>query len=423
MRSVIKQRAKGKGQRAKSEGTRKRGGEGASTYSPASLLPRFLPPSIALCFMLSYLLPALIVPGVVAEPSPLRVLDAEGEEIASLEVLEIQSVKYVLLEEVKELLSGTIKYERLIGRITVTMRGKTIVLTLGQHQLKIDDEEYVLSNPPASISDKVAVPLDFLTEILPNVIGTRINLDQSQGWTLQLSNEPFVREDELEADSQAVPEISSAAFRVIIDPGHGGYDVGAKSKDGLLLEKDLTLRIAQQMRKLLTAEEGIDVYLTRSVDNYMTTVDRVNFANKLRGHVYLSVHFNSSPSQHSSGFRIYVNSNRIRLGTGSDLEADVFSRAKPTTGEPSKGKQSLPQSKRLARAIADRLKSEGLTGEGDEEAFLAVMDSLSMPGVLVETLYLSNPQDLTILSRPDFIDSVSQVLCDSILAFRADLEL
>jgi len=42
---------------------------------------------------------------------------------------------------------------------------------------------------------------------------------------------------------------------------------------------------------------------------------------------------------------------------------------------------------------------------------------------LVELLYLSNPQDLTILSRPDFIDSVSQVLCDSILAFRADLEL
>lgn len=372
----------------------------------------------------SYLLLVLTVAGVVAEDStPLRVLDAEGEEIASLEVLEIQEAKYVLLGEVKELFSGITKYERLIGRITVTMRGKRIILTLGQHQLKVDGEEYVLSNPPTSISGKVAVPLDFLTEILPNVTGKRMKLDRSQGWTLQLSREPFVKEDELEADSHVVSEPASAGFRVIIDPGHGGYDVGAKSKDGLLLEGDLTLRIAQRMRKLLAAEEGVDVYLTRSVDKYMTTSERVNFANKLRGHLYLSIHFNSSPCQGSRGFRVYVNSNRMRLGTGSDLEADVFSRAKLAAGELSKAKRFLAQSKHLARQITDRLRSEGLTGEEDKEAFLAVMDNLSMPGVLVEVLYLSNPQDLTILSRPDFIDSVSQVLCDSILAFRGDLEL
>lgn|GEM_PF-824101 len=366
----------------------------------------------------------LVSSSVVAEDStPLRVLDAGGEEIASLEVLEIQEVKYVLLGEVKELFSGTAKYERLIGRVTVTMRGRKIILTLGQHQLKIDGEEYVLSNPPTSISGKVAVPLDFLTEILPNVIGKRIKLDQSQGWILQLSREPFVKKDELEADSHTIPELVSGGFRVIIDPGHGGYDVGAKSKDGLLLEGDLTLKIGQRMRKLLAAEEGVDVYLTRSADKYMTTAERVNFANKLRGHVYLSIHFNWSPSQRSRGFRVYVNSNRMRLGTGSDLEANIFSRVKPASSELSEAKRFLSQSKRLAGEVTNRLRSEGLTGEEDKEAFLAVMDNLSMPGVLVELLYLSNPQDLIILSRPDFIDSVSQVLCDSILAFRADLEL
>jgi N-acetylmuramoyl-L-alanine amidase len=352
----------------------------------------------------------------------LRVLDAEGEEITSLEVLEIREAEYILLEEVKRLFSGITKYERLIGRITVTMRGKRIILTLGQHRLKVDDEEYVLSNPPTSISGKVAVPVDFLTEILPNVIGKQIKLDRSQGWILQLSREPFVKEDGLRVDSNVVPEPASAGFRVIIDPGHGGYDVGAKSKDGLLLESDLTLRIAQRMRKLLAAEKGIDVYLTRSADKHMTTAERVNSANKLRGNVYVSIHFNSSPFQRSRGFGIYVNSNRMRLGAGSDLEADIFSRVKPAAGELPKAKGFLSQSKRLAREIADRLGSEGLTGEEHKEAFLAVMDNLSMPGVLVEVLYLSNPQDLVILSRPGLIDSVSQVLCDSIVAFRSVLE-
>jgi N-acetylmuramoyl-L-alanine amidase len=373
-----------------------------------------------LCFV-SHVL-CFVSSSVVAEDStPLRVLDAEGEEIASLEVSEIREAKYVPLGQISKLFSGTRKREPLIGRITMTMMGKRIVLTLGQHQLKIDGEEYVLSNPPTSISDKVFVPLDFLTEILPNVIGKQITLDR-EDWTLQLSREPFAKEDNLGADSQVLPQPDLAEFRVIVDPGHGGYDVGAKSKAGLL-ESDLTFVIAQRTKELLATKEGVAVYLTRSADDYKTIAERVNFANKLRGHVYLSIHFNWSPIQRCRGFRIYVNSNRMRLGKGSDLEADMFSRTEPATAELPEAKRFLPQSKQLAREIADRLRGMGLEGEQEKECFLAVMDGLSMPGVLVEVLYLSNPQDLTILnSRPDFIDSVSQSFCDSILAIRSALE-
>ena len=110
------------------------------------------------------------------------------------------------------------------------------------------------------------------------------------------------------------------------------------------------------------------------------------------------------------------------MGTGFDLEADVFSRARPATDKPSEVKRFLPQSKWLANEVANRLRNTGLTGEQHKEAFLAAMDNFSMPAVLVEILYLSNPQDLKIISRPDFIDSVSQALCDSILAFRSFLQ-
>jgi N-acetylmuramoyl-L-alanine amidase len=367
------------------------------------------------------LLLILIVSDAVAEALPVRVLNAEGEKIASLEALESGEARYISLGEVSRLFRGTSRYEPLIGRVTVTMMNKRIVLTLGQHQLKIDDEDYFLSNPPVSISGKVAVPVEFLTEVLPDIIGKRVILDQ-EDWILQISGEPFVKRDNSEVDSQVLPELTSTGFRVVIDPGHGGYDIGARSKDGLLLEKDLTLRIAQQTKELLAAEEGVDVYLTRSEDNYMTTAERVNFANKLHGHLYLSIHFNSSPSQRSRGFRVYINSSRMRLGTGSGLEADMFSRTKPAADELSSGNRFLLQSKRLAREITDRLKIMKLKGEQDKEAFLAVMDNLSMPGVLLEVLYLSNPQDLVIISRPDFIGSVSQALRDSILAFRSALE-
>ena len=404
---MIKQKAKGEEQRAKGKERHRE-----PSYLRYSML-------YALCSALLCLLLAFIVPGAVAGTSPLRVFDAEGEEFASLQVLESQEAKYVRLEELTRLFSGTRKYEPLIGRMTVIIRGKRVVFTLGRHQLKVDDEEYVLSSPPVFISGEVAIPLEFLTEMLPIVVGKKITLDR-EDWVLQISHEPFVERDLLEVDSHVLPSSDLAGFRVIIDPGHGGYDTGARTEAGLL-EKDLSLEIAQQIRKLLAMEEGVAVHLTRSGDNYMTAAQRVNFANKLRGHVYLSIHFNWSPSQRSGGFRIYVNSNRMRLGTGSDLRADMFSRARPAD-ELSGGKRSLTQSKWLAREIVERLKDMELTGEEEKEAFLAAMGNLSMPGVLVEVLYLSNPQDLITLSGPDFINSVSRSLCDSVLAFKSVLE-
>jgi len=365
----------------------------------------------------SYLLLILIVPGVMADAFPLRVINAEGEEIAALEVLDRQEEKYVLLEEVSRLFSGTRKHERFSGRVTVTMRGKRIVFTPERHQLKIDDEEYILSNPPISVLGKVAIPVQFLTEVLPGVIGRQITLDREK-WVLQISQEPFVERGALEAGSYILPESTSVGFRVIIDPGHGGYDVGARG-EAAMLEKDLTLEISQRVKDLLTAEEGIDAYLTRSRDDYMSPSERVNFANKLRGRIFLSIHFNWSPSQRSRGFRTYVNSNRMRLGAGSELEADMFSRAKPAAGSFPGVDRFLPQSKRLAKEITNHLKDMGLPGQPDKEAFLAGMDSLSMPGVLVELLYLSNQQDLLIFSSPGFIDSVSRAICDSIISFKS----
>ncbi len=368
------------------------------------------------CTALLFVLLVLVVLNTTAETTPLKVF-SEEDKIASLEVLEIQKAKYVLLREVRELFSGTIKSEHLTGRTTVTIMGKRIVLTLNQHRLMIDNEEYVLSNPPVSSSGQVVIPVEFLTEIMPHVIGRQIILDQ-KNWVLQIRREAFVESNGSEISS---PEPVSTGFRVIIDPGHGGYDVGAKSKAGLF-EKSLTLEIAQQARNLLAEKQDLHVYLTRREDNHMTTAERVTFASKVHGHLLLSVHFNSSPSQRSSGFRIYVNSDRMRLGTGMDLEADIFSRSDSATGKLSEAKRFIPQSKWLAKEIKGRLEDMGLTGEEPKEAFLADMDNLSMPGILVEVLYLSNPQDLMIISRPDFINSVSQALADSILAFRAFME-
>lgn len=366
----------------------------------------------------SYLLLFSIASNSIAQVTHLQVLDAEGKRIRSLELLEHNSVKYVLENEVKELFSGTKSYQPIIKRVTITIMHKRIVFTLNKHQVKVDNDEYVLSAPPISISGKIAIPVELLTEIMPVVIDRQITLDQ-KNWVLQIKDESFIKNGETIPD-QPIPTIFDADFRVIIDPGHGGSDTGSKTKVGLQ-EKTQVLKIAQQIKDLLEVERGIDVYLTRSSDRFMTTAERINLANKLRGHIYLSLHFNWSPCQYTNGFRIYVNSNQVRLGKGLDSQAGIFSDEKSTEAESSETKQFFIYSKHLANEIARQLKNLGLSGEQDKEVFLADMDNLSMPGVLVEVLYFSNAKDLKVLSSSDFINSVSRVFCDSILVLRDTL--
>ncbi|MBD3183574.1 hypothetical protein GF312_14875 [Candidatus Poribacteria bacterium] len=355
------------------------------------------------------------------ELQPLQVLYGDGESIGLIRVVEHQESNYVFLDEIAKIFSATKKTEPLFKRITITINGKKILLTLNQYRLQVDNEDFVLSNPPISISDKAAVPFDFLTDILPIILGKKISLDK-ENWELNISSIPFVRENEEASDSQDIPEIVSESYRVIIDPGHGGYDVGARSKAGTL-EKDLNLEIALNMKEILSQYENIYAYLTHKEDVYMTSSERINFANKLKGHIYISIHFNSSPSEKQSGFRTYVNSTRMWMGKGLDLEADIFSRPKQSDNSKNSAKLFLPQSKKLAEYITSNLENIHLTGEPYKETFLTSMNKLTMPAVSVEILYLSNPQDLIIISRPDFINTVSNALVQAVIDFKSSSEV
>jgi len=386
-----------------------------ASCKPKDRRSKVLRPEVWIVSTLLCLLSLFMISGAVAQATRLRVINAEGEELPSLEILSAQSTKYVLEKEIRELFNGTRTYKRLSGRVILAMSGKQVVFTLRQRKLKVDDEEYVLSQPPDYISGKIVIPVEFLDVVLPNVIDRQVTLDQ-ENWVLNIGSERSPENGDSNSDLPVSPG-SADGFRVIIDPGHGGRDAGSRTKIGQR-EKDLTLKVAQQIKDLLAVEENIDVYLTRSSDRYMTSAERTNRANDLDGRVYLSIHFNWSPSQRSKGFRIYVNSNRMRLRTGLDPEADMFAKERSAANRPAENRQFLPHSKRLAKEIATRLRNMGLTGEQEKEVFLADMDDLSMPGILVEVLYFSSQQDLQTLSKPGFINSVSRSFRDSILTIR-----
>ncbi|CAM0116921.1 hypothetical protein RSOCI_01060 [Rhabdochlamydiaceae symbiont of Dictyostelium giganteum] len=132
-------------------------------------------------------------------------------------------------------------------------------------------------------------------------------------WILPLFSEgsPLTR-------SQAYSSVKSQSFKtpsrflntvpqhakplVIIDPGHGGGDEGAKV--GYLMEKRLTLTSALMVRKNLE-EMGYRVILTRSKDVFIPLSRRVSIANQTKAHLFVSIHYNTSPSEEAQGVEVF----------------------------------------------------------------------------------------------------------------------
>ena len=341
----------------------------------------------------------LMVPVTLAEDYLIQVLDSNNKEIGYLTASEGNDADYVLLEEISKVFNGTRKYEPLTKRLTLNIENNTVVFTIDQQNVKVNGNDYSLSRQAILVSGKAAVPTDFLSNILPYILKRRVALDLEEG-TLKVGK----RFSQNGTDES--PQARIRIFRVIIDPGHGGYDVGAKSKTGLF-EKDLSLSVALKMNEFLREREDVRVYLTRDEDKYMTPEERVRFANDLRGDVLIGIHFNWSPSQNSKGFNLCSYSDKIRINTDLNFALSGIAESE----------DYLSKSRKLANEIKGKITGVITTGGRYREAPLAAMSGLFMPAVLVEVLHLSNSDDLDILSRAGFIDSLSMALCDSVLSY------
>ena len=283
------------------------------------------------------------------------------------------------------------------------------------------------------ISNIPALPIEFLTQILSKVLEIEIEFDKNiQTLWIRLKTKDTVLEEPIKPLKKR-----SGEFLVIIDAGHGGNDVGAKSLTGLL-EKNLTLEIAQKIRQLCV-ENGITAYLTRASDKFLTLQQRASIANMSYGDLFISIHLNASFSKDQSGFTIYVNNPAGRLKsidekTNSATNVDEGNRktdssvnevnALTTTSSQSsqlvkKVSQSdfIEQSRKLAENLFLELKSSDLVGRPPIELPLATLNRVYMPAVLLEVGYLSNASDDAKLSDPKSIETIAQALLRTVQKF------
>ncbi len=231
----------------------------------------------------------------------------------------------------------------------------------------------------------------------------------------------------------AVPE-PSAPPTIVIDPGHGGSETGAVGPGGLQ-EKDVTLQIAHRLAAAAQRLFPCRVVLTRESDSAISLDDRTAVANHEKADLFLSIHANSSRASGARGSETYY----LSLEASDKLSQEVASRENQPSlaggpGAPAAGGTRNPdldfilwdlaqtahlkESSELAEAAQEELNVvSGTENRGIKQAPFRVLVGATMPAVLVEAAFISNPEEEKKLASQAFQQSVADAVARAIGRF------
>jgi N-acetylmuramoyl-L-alanine amidase len=219
--------------------------------------------------------------------------------------------------------------------------------------------------------------------------------------------------------------------RVVIDPGHGGHDPGAKTKG--LTEADLVLDVALRLEKLLSKQDGFEVVLTRRVDTFVPLEERTAIANREGADLFLAIHANASTNSSARGIETYF----LNLTTNPDAEM-VAARENAAS---SRSMSQLPdivkaialnnkiqESRDFASMIQSSLhsqlqKSDGTVRNlGVKQAPFMVLLGATMPSVLAEISFITNRQDAAMLKTEKYRQRIAEALYAGVLRYQQSLK-
>jgi N-acetylmuramoyl-L-alanine amidase len=211
---------------------------------------------------------------------------------------------------------------------------------------------------------------------------------------------------------------------VVIDPGHGGDDVGARGRNGTL-EKDVTLAIARRLRAALESRISARVLLTRDDDRAVGLDERAAVANNNKADLFVSIHANASVHAATSGAEVFFLSvDREVQAAASDAAAvtlPVFgggARTIDITRWDLAQVRHINASAALAAIAVEQLRSTvPMSPRAVQQGPFRVLVGANMPAVLVEVGYLSSPAQEAQLAGADFQGRVARALADAVVRF------
>jgi len=476
-----------------------------------------------------------------APATPLTMLSRDGRRQVPTIVLSGQEL--IALDDVASLFQVAVREDTLAGGLTITYRGRTIVISSDQPMASVSGRVVALPSPAVRLGNRWFVPLDFLPRALAPIYDTRIDLRRPSRLlvvgdlrvprvtarvdmpgpptraTLEIApaaqvsvmTEPgrlvirvdadaldaalpgdgaglidlirfgdqpttiVVLLDDRAGPARAVPAEANGITRVtidvpdvappgdtaaappaaapptaaaavpapplfatprtplqtiVIDPGHGGDDRGARGARGTE-EKAVTLEVARRLRTLIEMRLGIRVILTRDNDRAISLDERAAIANNSKADLFLSLHANAAPVAAVAGAEVfYVRLDRegedARRAAESGVPLQVLGgamRAIDVIQWDLAQARHIDASAVLAGMLEENLRAQvPMARRPRQDAPLRVLTGVNMPAALIEMAYLTNGEQERLVQSEAYQSSLAQAVYNAIVGFRSYLD-
>ena len=260
-----------------------------------------------------------------------------------------------------------------------------------------------------------------------HVVAETLRLDRSaadpaSGWSTPLPGETGA--------FSLARQLGLQVSRIVIDPGHGGHDPGARSHG--LRESEIVLDVALRLERRLLTQPGIEVVLTRRDNTYIPLRERTALANRVQADLFLSIHANAAHNDRARGVETYFlnfapdpNAERIaaRENAGGGGAMNNLGDLLETIASNSKANESRDFAGVIQRSMVTALRQADpeIPDLGVKQAPFIVLIGARMPSVLAEVSFLTNRREARLLASDDYRDRIADALFEGILRYRQHL--
>ena len=312
-------------------------------------------------------------------------------------------------------------------KIVIYFGDTKIKITANTSFVIINDKAYQLQNNVFQRKGEYYVPLDDLLTLLTQQTNTDYSMDYA---SMSISLGSVIQKIPIVETTDLNKEKKKWQFdTIIIDPGHGGKDPGSVGYKGTK-EKDIVLDVSKRLARKIQKNLRVKTILTRDEDVFIRLQDRTKFANINEGDLFISIHVNSNESKKPYGFETYLlrpgrNQEAINVALREnaviELEGNKFEKLTDEQLIQATIAQSgfVQYSEKFAALIQEEIdKRVQSRNRGVKQAGFYVLMGASMPNVLIELGYISNPNEEKKLNSSSYRDMLATSIYYAILKYQ-----
>lgn len=237
----------------------------------------------------------------------------------------------------------------------------------------------------------------------------------------------------------SLPLRAFAGFHIVLDPGHGGIDTGAVHSH--IKESELVLKVANKVKSLLEQNSQLQVTMTRTQDRSISLPERVKLAENNNADLFVSLHANAALDSRAKGVEFFFQNNlppdEDSLFLASQENQTVLSSGKENHATDELSKKSdiaaiiedlhrqnrMFSSLRLTQALTHIWKNDENASQATiKQAPFYVISKTSMPAVLIEVGFLTNPHEAKKLTRDEYQNDLAQKIYSALVSYKEKVD-